>query len=175
MGLCPLEQGNYQTWGNATCLEIQHEGKHALIKGCLMGSCLLSKSLQSKWDSKPWERWSIFPFWWLSMQLGPKGWAPLLGTLSPRLHFQSKEGILPDDVFEASRATKGCSVPHLSPLLCTCALPSRLDLLVGGKSSNAMTLSNQFPTFFPSFSVSAGLMGHLQVLCSSELTSEDLA
>lgn len=36
--------------------------------------------------------------------------------------------------------------PPLSPLLHTCALSSRLDLLTEGKNSNTMTLSNQLPT-----------------------------
>lgn len=59
-------------------------------------------------------------------------------------HFQSKEGILPRDVFEVSRARTGCLVTRF---LHTCALPSQLDLLGEGKNSNAkMTLSNLLPT-----------------------------
>lgn len=65
----------------------------------------------------------------------------------PTLQFPVKRGDSAQWCFWGEQSYKGVfSYPLLSPLLHTCALPSRLDLLEEGKSSNAMTLSNQFPT-----------------------------
>lgn len=68
--------------------------------------------------------------------------------MAPASHFISnKSRDSAQWCFRGEQSYKGAfSYTLLRPLLRTCALPSRLDLLVEGKSSNAMTLSNRFPT-----------------------------
>lgn len=155
------------------------------FKGWLIGLCLLSKSLQSKWDVKLWEPLSISALRWLSMYPCTKVWTPLLviqftyGS-SIRCYISSqKTGSCLERWFWGEQSCKGAFSHTLLLWVAsfTLALYHQGLLSQEGKRSNAMASFNLFPTGEPMATLPLrlqGWQGICMVCAGLEWTSEDL-